>query len=77
MDPNGQAYLFGSRLDDNARGGDIDLYIELSRDIPLKESLRYEYRLNAQLDTKVDLLVKAPQDPDQPIHQIARQGQRL
>jgi len=28
-------------------------------------------------DTKVDLLIKTPQDADQPIHQIARQGIQL
>ena len=31
--PNTKIWLFGSRVDDDARGGDIDLYVELSEPI--------------------------------------------
>jgi hypothetical protein len=33
--------------------------------------------LTAACDTRVDLLVKTPDQTDQPIHQIARRGIRL
>jgi predicted nucleotidyltransferase len=31
---NGNIYLFGSRVDDTKRGGDIDLYIDLEERLP-------------------------------------------
>ena len=56
--------LFGSRIDDEQKGGDIDLLIEL----PSKPSnlLQLELKFNAQLlkalgDQKIDILTIYPQ----------------
>jgi predicted nucleotidyltransferase len=73
-DPAGRAFLFGSRVDDRRRGGDIDIYLEASRHIDIRTALALEYRLTSVCDEKVDLLVKNPGQADQPIHVIARQG---
>jgi predicted nucleotidyltransferase len=74
LDPAGRAFVFGSRLDNQRRGGDIDIFLEASRHIDLKSILTLENRLSAVCDESVDLLVKNPGQPDQPIHLIARQG---
>jgi predicted nucleotidyltransferase len=55
--------LFGSRLDDNARGGDIDLLIELDTAIETPAALAAT--LSARIDRalggrKVDILIAAP-----------------
>ena len=71
LDPAGSIFLYGSRADDTRRGGDIDVYLQASRDIDLKTRLRTQYRLQLACDTHVDLLVKNPQQPMQAIHQIA------
>jgi predicted nucleotidyltransferase len=71
LDPAGRLYLYGSRADDKRRGGDIDLYLEASRPINLKDRLSAEYRLQLACDTRVDLLIKNPQQAEQAIHQIA------
>ena len=74
LDPHGRVYLFGSRADDLRRGGDIDIFLEASREIDLRSALTTEYRLHTACDCKVDLLIKTPSQADQLIHQIARKG---
>ena len=76
-DPNGRLWLFGSRADDSRRGGDIDLYFEASEPVSLRASLALEYRLTALCGSKVDLLVRNPGQPEQPIHRVAKHGVML
>lgn len=69
--------LFGSRLDDNARGGDIDLLIE--SDKPIEDRFHKALELGAKLqirlgDQKIDVLVLDPEVRVQPIHDQARRS---
>jgi predicted nucleotidyltransferase len=73
----GNVWLFGSRADDSRRGGDIDLYWEPDRPVVLRQALALEYRLSADCDCKVDLLIRNPGQAEQPIHAIAKRGVRL
>jgi predicted nucleotidyltransferase len=74
IDPDGTIYLFGSRVDDDRRGGDIDLFVESSFRIDLMQRLLLEYRIASACDTQVDLLIKSPDDEDTPIYRIARKN---
>jgi predicted nucleotidyltransferase len=74
--PTSLIRLFGSRADDRAKGGDIDIYIE-----PDLESAQeiVEARLDALAelhralgDRKIDLVIHRKQGPDLPIHRHAR-----
>lgn len=72
--PQARTRLFGSRVDDSKRGGDIDLLVEL--DTPVENRLGLELRLGtrlyrAMLERKVDVVLLAPNIEKQPIHKVA------
>lgn len=59
--PASHAYLFGSRVDDNAKGGDIDIYIETQNNNPLIDKLKFMSQLQMSIGhQKIDVLVKTP-----------------
>lgn len=69
-----QVWLFGSRVRDDARGGDIDLLLEMSE--PVAEPAELSARLAALISRacfgrKVDVLIKAPNLLTLPIHAVA------
>ena len=76
--PSARLRLFGSRLDDAARGGDVDLLLELDAPgaHPAPLIARLAARASRAMDgRKVDVLLLAPTLMRQPIHDIAqRQG---
>jgi len=64
--------LFGSRVYDNKKGGDIDLLVETSHNISLKEKINILTQLEMQgIQRKVDLLFKTPYTKKQNIIQTA------
>ena len=75
-DPAADVFLFGSRVDDTKRGGDIDLLI-MSAIIDADERRRIKLRLDEVLGAqKIDLLVA--RNDEKPMVRIAlREGVRL
>ena len=73
--------VFGSRLDDTAHGGDIDLMLELTE--PVENPALMAARLSTLVSRmvcgrKVDVLLSAPNLRRLPIHDIAfKEGQLL
>lgn len=68
--------LFGSRVDDLARGGDIDLLVEL--DYAVAQPTLFSARIGARLqqalgDRRIDVLLAAPNLREEPIHRVARE----
>jgi uncharacterized protein len=76
--PAAEVRLFGSRLDDTARGGDLDLLVTLPapEDDSRRKTLTFVARLQRQLgDQPVDVLLVDPMTQLQPVHQQAlREG---
>ena len=52
-------YLFGSRIDDSKKGGDIDILVESKEKVSLKKQIKIlsEFELNG-ISRKVDLVIK-------------------
>lgn len=73
--------VFGSRLDDTARGGDIDLLLELTEptENPALIAAQFSARVSRAMGgQKVDVLVIAPNLMRLPIHDVAlKQGQLI
>jgi len=68
--------LFGSRVDDLLKGGDIDIYIETNSDIesPADVTSIITKKLNIALnEEKVCVLLFAPNVYELPIHRIAKE----
>lgn len=73
--------VFGSRLDDTAQGGDLDLMLELPEpvDNPALMAARMAAKVSRTMSgRKVDVLLSAPNLMRMPIHDIAfKDGQLL
>jgi predicted nucleotidyltransferase len=76
-----QVTLFGSRVHDDQKGGDVDLMVEVQQVVqePALMAARLASRVSRSMHgRKVDVLLKAPNLLEQPIHRIATQeGVRL
>lgn len=69
--------LFGSRVDDNARGGDLDLLVEVDHpvDHPALASAQMAARIGRGMHgRRVDVIIDAPNLNRQAIFRIAREN---
>ena len=79
--PQVRVSVFGSRIDNTAKGGDIDLLVQSAEPIEQRErkALRLVARLQVRLgDQPFDVLVLDPNTTRQPVHEEElRTGIRL
>ncbi|EHR41327.1 nucleotidyltransferase domain-containing protein [Alishewanella jeotgali] len=69
-DANAKVFLFGSRADDNARGGDIDLLV-LSQHFDKQKLRAARWRILEQLgEQKIDIIASA--DGSEPFVQLIK-----
>lgn len=66
-------YLFGSRVYENKKGGDIDLYLESSKEIDINQQIKFLSTIYKHVtQRKVDLIIKTPSREDKPIFHTAK-----
>lgn len=65
-------YLFGSRLDDQAKGGDVDLFIESDTALSLVQRAQIKMELESQLALPVDIVAKLRSAGATPFQSIAK-----
>jgi len=75
---NSEIYLFGSRIDDNKKGGDIDLLVVTDEKVSLETKLEILARLEINgISRKIDLLLKTPETEEQNIIKTALKEGKL
>jgi predicted nucleotidyltransferase len=78
LDPKAEVYLYGSRVDDSARGGDVDLLV-VSDTLGFRDVLRLRTRILDRIGwQQLDLLVRRRDQADEPLAAMAQEtGIRL
>jgi predicted nucleotidyltransferase len=57
-----KVYLFGSRVDDNLKGGDIDLYIQIPQKPEFLSKEKYLALLKRKIgEQKIDVIISYPE----------------
>ena len=67
-----RVFLFGSRLDDKAKGGDVDILIETETPLSLIERAKIKLQLESELGLPVDVITQTRNVTPTPFQTIAR-----
>ncbi len=67
-----EVFLFGSRLNDQARGGDVDILIETDTPLSLIARAQIKLEIETRLGLPVDIIVRVRSTPPTPFQKIAR-----
>ena len=64
--------LFGSRVDDTKKGGDIDILVETQENIDIRTQIKILAQCEVKgIERKIDMIFKTPFTKEQPIFKTA------
>ena len=69
-------YIFGSKIDDSKKGGDIDIFIETNQSVDnFKAKIKFLVELERKIgERKIDVIIKNRNSNENlPIYEIAKQ----
>ena len=76
---DGDIYIFGSRLDDTKKGGDIDIFIVPKKDLSIKERVKLsnEIKINLEYELMIPIDVIISKNLNRPIEKEALKGIKI
>ena len=76
---DGDIYIFGSRLDDKKKGGDIDIFIVPKKDLSIKERVKLsnEIKINLEYELMIPIDVIISKNLNRPIEKEALKGIKI
>jgi predicted nucleotidyltransferase len=77
--PDAEVFLFGSRADDNRKGGDIDIFLNTSNTVTVSEKMKLLVQLERKgIQRRVDLIIQTPEKQKPTLyHEVITKGIRL
>lgn len=74
-DFEGEIYIFGSRLDDTKKGGDIDILLKPTKTLSFEDILRFQAKYFSIMDSDIDIVVYDENNPF--VKDIVRYAERV
>lgn len=74
-DFEGEIYIFGSRLDDTKKGGDIDILLKPTKTLSFEDIIRFQAKYFSIMDSDIDIVVYDENNPF--VKDIVRYAERV
>lgn len=74
-DFEGEIYIFGSRLDDTKKGGDIDILLKPTKTLSFEDIIKFQAKYFSIMDSDIDIVVYDENNPF--VKDIVRYAERV
>lgn len=74
-DFEGEIYIFGSRLDDTKKGGDIDILLKPTKTLSFEDIIKFQAKYFSIMDSDIDIVIYDENNPF--VKDIVRYAERV